>query len=180
MIRHFKGLLLAGLVLVCWFRCPAAETAASSAAQTVKSFQLRNEKYGELLRPKDANNANGTPLVLYSAQPWKCMTWKLHPAGEGQFQLQNHFTSKTFAPEVSGEKIQVRQVPFEKDAAARPTWKFTKLPDGTYQILDAKSGKALTAVPGGDGAREISVQPWHGGEEQKWRLEEIDPRRLTM
>ena len=33
------------------------------------SFQIRNQKYGDLLRPEEANSADGTRIVLYPAQP---------------------------------------------------------------------------------------------------------------
>jgi hypothetical protein len=145
------------------------------------SYQVRNKKFGQLLRPEDANNANGTRIVLYPAQPWKCMTWKFHPAGESTFQLQNHFTSKTFAAETSGEKpLQaVTQVPFAKESDKRPVWQFTKLADGTYKIADAKSGKVLSAAKAESGVR-IVLDTWHEADEQKWELLPIDPKQLTM
>ena len=70
------------------------------------SFQVRSQKYGDLLRPEEANGADGTRIVLYPAQLWKCMTWKLHSSGESRFQLQNHFTSKTFAAETLNLKAE--------------------------------------------------------------------------
>lgn len=147
-----------------------------------KSYQIRNVKYGDLLRPEDARNADGTPIVLYPAQPWKCMTWKLHPAGESRFQLQNHFTSKTFSAQTGDqEAAAVTQVPFSKNPEGRPTWQFTKLKgDGTYKITEVKTGKALTAVKDGNLGMRIVVQAWHDGEDQKWELKEINPKDLTM
>jgi hypothetical protein len=80
----------------------ATMTRAADPAPTpsipLESCQLRNKKFGKLLRPEDASGADGARIVLYAAQPWKCMTWKMHPAGESTFNLQNHFTGKTFAP----------------------------------------------------------------------------------
>jgi len=147
------------------------------------SFQVRNQKYGNLLRPEEANSADGTRMVLYPAQPWKCMTWKLHASGESRFQLQNHFTSKTFAAEAGADNAPapVTQVPFSKKPEERPTWQFTKLTDGSYKITDAKSGKALTAVKEETGSSvRIVVQAWQQSDAQKWKLIEIDPKRLTM
>jgi len=153
----------------------------SATASTPASFQVRNKKFGELLRPEDANSANGTRIVLYPAQPWKCMTWKFHPAGEAAFQLQNHFTSKTFwANAATGDAPQpVLQLPFAKAAGERPTWRFTKLTDGTYKISDAKSGQVLTALRDGSGLRVVA-QPWQDQDAQKWELLPIDPKQLTM
>ena len=147
------------------------------------SFQIRNQKYGDLLRPEEANNADGTRIVLYPAQTWKCLTWKFHANGESGFQLQNHFTSKTFAAEARADKAQaaVTQVPFSKKPEERPTWQLVKLTDGTYRITDTKSGKALTAVKeeAGSGVK-IVARTWREGADQKWELIEIDPKQLTM
>ena len=157
----------------------ACGTAAKSVA--AESFQIRNKKFGDLLRPEDANNANGTRIVLYPAQSWKCLTWKLHPAGDSVFQAQNHFTSKTFEPSAKADAAQppVLQVPFSKEPKERPSWRFTKLPDGLYQIIEVKSGKVLTAVPDGGGARVV-VAPLGQGDDQKWELIKTDPSKLTM
>jgi len=147
------------------------------------SFQIRNQKYGDLLRPEEANSADGTRIVLYPAQTWKCLTWKFHANGESRFQLQNHFTSKTFTAEAGADKAPaaVTQVPFAKKPEERPTWQFTKLADGSYKITYAKSGKALTAVKdeGGSGVK-IVTRAWGEGADQKWELIEIDPKQLTM
>jgi hypothetical protein len=157
---------------------PAAGKAGLSG-----SFQIRNQKYGNLLRPEEANSADGTRIVLYPAQPWKCMTWKLHRAGDSRFQLQNHFTGKTFAAEAGAEKAEaaVTQAPFSKKPEERPTWQLVKLSDGTYKITDTKSGKALTAVKeeAGSGVK-IVARAWREGADQKWELIEIDPKQLTM
>jgi Ricin-type beta-trefoil lectin domain-like len=147
------------------------------------SFQVRNKKFAQLLRPEEANSADGTRLVLYPAQPWKCMTWKLHPAGGSAFTLQNHFTSKTFAaaapPDAKADAVT--QVPFVKQAGSAPVWTFTKLPDGAYKIADSKSGKVLTAVrPENEATAKIVAEEWHEKDEQKWELIPIDPKDLTM
>lgn len=147
-----------------------------------KSFQIRNKKYGELLRPEDASNATGARIVLNPGQPWRCMTWKFYPAGESVFQLQNRFTSKTLAsdPYADGAQIPVTQVPFSKQAPERPKWRFTKLPDGFYQITEVKSGKTLTAVPSEIGRVRIMVMEWAQTDRQKWELIKIDADSLTM
>ena len=158
----------------------AADSVAGGTAAP-ESFQIRNKKFGDLLRPEDANSANGTRIVLYPAQTWKCLTWKLHPAGDSVFQAQNHFTSKTFEPtgKIEGDQAPVVQVPFAKDSKERPSWRFTKLGDGLYQIIEVKSGKALTAVQDGGSARVVAA-PLGPGDEQKWELIKTDPSKLTM
>ncbi|MCX6903304.1 MAG: RICIN domain-containing protein [Verrucomicrobia bacterium] len=136
-----------------------------------------------MLRPKDANGATGTPIVLYSAQPWKCMSWRLQPAGDAAFALKNLFTSKTFAAgsETGAAQPAVTQVPLAKAEGESPAWQFTKLDDGSYKITDSKSGKALTAAKAaGEYEAKVVVAPWQNLDEQKWRLEKMDPKQLTM
>lgn len=161
---------------------PTASDAASPA--TGKSYQIRNKKYGELLRPEEANGADGTPIVLYPAQSWKCMTWKLTSAGAAEFSLQNHFTSKTFAAKTGGDQsaAAVAQVPFGRNPAERPVWQFSKLKDGSYKIVDSKTGKALSAQKSSNGGSnaKIVLEAWTESDAQKWELVEIDPAKLTM
>lgn len=164
----------------------AAETPAASegvSPTSGKSYQIRNKKFGELLRPQDANSADSTPIVLYPAQAWKCMTWKLSSAGASQFSLQNHFTSKTFSAKAAGEQqaTAVTQVPFGKNAAERPAWQFSRLKDGSYKILESISGKALSAQKStSDSDVRIVLEAWNESDAQKWELVEIDPAKLTM
>jgi hypothetical protein len=154
---------------------------AGAKAPTPGTYQLRNQKFKELLRPRDANSAEGTRIVLYSAQPWKCMTWNLQPAGAGAFRLQNLFTSKTIAADSQATQAQQPVIQVRLDKEASPTWQFTKLEDGSYKITESKSGKALTAVKTGDDSEaKITIGPWCDQAEQKWELQKIDPKQLTM
>jgi len=157
----------------------------ASAADSLKpvTYQIRNVKYLDLLRPREANSADGTPIVLYPAQPWKCMTWRLQPTGESTFQLKNLFTSKTFTAqgETNAAGRSVAQVPLPKDAGASCSWQFVKLADGHYKIAEPISGRVLTAVKNlGASEASIVVAPWQDRSEQKWVLEEIAPKDLTM
>lgn len=140
------------------------------------SYQIRNRKFDELLRPENADSANGTHIVLYPAQPWKCMTWKLLPAGKSAFNLQNHFTSKTFEAKTNAAGSAVVQIPLDREISSRPSWIFTKLSDGFYRIVDQRSGECLTA-----GSRDaIQLAPWKELPEQQWELVLTDPAKLTM
>jgi hypothetical protein len=157
--------------------------ANSGKAPEATTYGIRNVKHQDLLRPKDANVATGTPIVSYSAQLWKCMTWRLQPAGESAFHLKNLFTSKTFSAgsDTSGLQPSVTQVPLAKEGGESPAWQFTKLDDGSYKITDSKSGKALTAAKAaGEYEVKIVVAPWQNLDEQKWQLEKMDPKQLTM
>lgn len=166
-----KLMMLAAAVCAMTYFLSAAEDLSGA-----KSYQIRNRKYDELLRPRDANNADGTRIVLYPAQPWKCMTWKLHAAGDSVFQLQNHFTQKTFEVKTNEAGTVLLQVPLNRDPAKRPAWKFEKLSDGFYRISDVASGKCLAAPSEG----AVTLAPVENQREQEWELIETDPAKLTM
>jgi hypothetical protein len=154
----------------------------SRPAPEATTYQIRNLKYQELLRPQDANNADGTPMVLYPAQPWKCMTWQLQPAGESAFRLKNLFTAKTIATGAStNPPPAVVQVPLASPAGEASPWRFIRLDDGSYEITDSHSGGALTAVKAaGESTIKIVAAPWQNSDGQKWGLEKMDPQQLTM
>ena len=179
------NLFMAALAVALGNFSVSAEDAPAKAnpVPEATTYQIRNVKHQDLLRPKDANNATGTPIVLYSAQPWKCMTWRLQPAGESGFHLKNLFTSKTFAAgsDTAAPQPSVTQVPLAKDGGDSPVWQFTKLEDGNYKIADSKSSKVLTAVKhAGEYEVKIVIAPWQNQDEQKWQLEKMDPKQLTM
>jgi hypothetical protein len=176
LIAGFGGL---GITLAAGAADPAPAQKTDPAAA---SYQIRSKKFGDLLRPQDANNATGTPIVLYSAQMWKCMTWKLIPAGDSCFQVQNHFTSKTFAPDAKSDKAPapVTQMPLAGESKDRASWVFTKLSDGSFKVTDPKTGKALTASSNSSSQAAIVLEDWKDKDEQKWELIETDPKKLTM
>lgn len=71
----------------------------TTSAQVIEgTFAIKNVQTGMLLRIKDANKTNGTPLVAYSPVNWKCMTWDFKHVEGQTYQLRNLFTNKTFQP----------------------------------------------------------------------------------
>jgi hypothetical protein len=183
-MKPFKKLIF----LVTLFGCLAGmlaedATVKVSPDQSVEAttYQIRNKKYQELLRPENANGADGTRIVLYSPEPWKCMTWKVQAAAGMGYHFQNLFTSKTFAADADAVQTNpaVTQVPCHHDPDQSPVWHITKLDDGTYKIFDVKTAKVLTAVKE-SGGEKIVVAPWQNGDEQKWELLKMDPQQLTM
>ena len=70
-----------------------------ASAQVINgNYAIKNVQTGMLLRVKDANGKNGTPLVLYNPENWKCMTWDFKHIDGNTYQLQNLLTNKTFQP----------------------------------------------------------------------------------
>jgi hypothetical protein len=175
-----KKLNLFTVILAMVLGCCGAFAGDAPEATT---YQIRNVKHQELLRPRDANSATGTPIVLYPAQPWKCMTWRLQPAGESAFHLKNLFTGKTFSAsaDTNAPTSFVTQIPLTKNGGESSAWSFTKLDDGNYKISDNKSGKVLTAKKSADESEaKIVAALWENQDEQKWILEKMDPKQLTM
>jgi len=177
------GLTMKKVLLAFVFVVSMTFMASAVDSPEATTYQIRNVKYSELLRPRDANNAIGTPIVLYPAQPWKCMTWRLEPTGKSAFQMKNLFTSKTISAGANTNAAQrfVAQVPLVRDAGGSPSWQFTQLADGNYKITEPNSGQALTAIKTEGGSEvKVVVVPWQNQAEQKWILEKIDPKDLTM
>lgn len=143
-----------------------AEKAAPPAEGSL--VQIHNRAFGELLRPRNASKKDGAPIVLYPAQPWKCVTWRVQHQPDGGVVLENQFSLKTLAPAKSAEgKTAVEQVPLL--AAGAPQWRWEALPDGAWKISVPEGGGVLTAEKTSDGLRVI-VAPWTGADAQQWEL----------
>lgn len=73
-------------------------TITTFAQAITGNYAIKNVHTGLLLRIQDANSKNGTPIVGYPAQNWKCMTWRFKQTGNNNYQLQNLFSNKTLQP----------------------------------------------------------------------------------
>ena len=62
------------------------------------TYAIKNVETGMLLRIKDANSKNGTPIVSYNPVSWKCMTWDFQHKEGNTYQLRNLFSGKTLQP----------------------------------------------------------------------------------
>ncbi|WP_343691221.1 RICIN domain-containing protein [Chitinophaga sp.] len=72
---------------------------ATAAAQVIKgTYAIKNVASGMVLRIRDANTANGTPIVPYSPVNWKCVTWDFKNVEGQAYQLRNLFSGKTLQP----------------------------------------------------------------------------------
>jgi hypothetical protein len=149
------------------------------AEQPQGSHMVRNKKYQLMLRPRDANRKDGTPIVLYPSQTWKCMGWRFEPM-PGGVRLVNYFTGKSFEADgpMTG-KPPVIQTPVAPERAEKQTWRFVVLGGGLYRI-ESLSGGVLTAIESeGGGDPQVVLAPWNDLESQKWELLNL-PDRFTM
>jgi hypothetical protein len=149
----------------------AAQT--TSHAQPAGSHGLRNDQYGLFLRPRDASNRTGEPIVLYPYQPWKCMAWRFESSQDG-VRLINYFTSKSFEVDrTSGSKALVQE-PASAEQRQNETLHFIPLGGDLYEIDVQGNAGVLTAVDSdGHGDLRVTVAPWKQMPSQKWHLVDL-------
>jgi len=146
-------------------------------AQIIKgTYAIKNVQNGMLLRIKDANSKNGTPLVAYYPQDWKCMTWDFKSTGENTYQLQNLFSNKTFQP-ITEAKTDVA---FEEQplvaGAANQQYEFISVKKDTYLIK--LKGTDLYVTPAdkkGEVNSAIVLAAKRNSLEQYWTIYEQHP-----
>ena len=144
----------------------AAVPASKPAALAGESHQIASVSRDDLLRPRDASSADGTPIVVYPRQDWRCMTWKFEPAGEDAVRLINYFTHKTFSAEGRDDAAKVTQHAPTKEATDAQRWRFVPAGDGVYRIEQISGGKVLTVTADGD----VVIDQWKQADSQKWKL----------
>ncbi|SDD40337.1 hypothetical protein SAMN05216464_101639 [Mucilaginibacter pineti] len=110
-------------------------------SQDIKgNYAIKNVQTGMLLRIKDAGSKNGTPLVAYYPENWKCMTWNFQSTGKNIYQLQNLLTSKTFQPTAEANAdVAFEEQPLVKDA-----------PNQQYEFIAVKKDTYLIKLKGTD------------------------------
>jgi hypothetical protein len=153
---------------------------APAVPQPQGAHGLRNQQYGLFLRPREASNKDGEPIVLYPQQPWKCMAWKFERAPEG-VRLVNVLTNKSFeADRSSAEKHALIQMPSSPDHQQAETLRFVPLGGDTYEIELLNGSGVLTAIDSdGHGDLRVIVAPWKQSPAQKWQLVDL-PDHFTM
>jgi hypothetical protein len=148
----------------------AGSTGTPSVPPPTGSHGLRNHKYQLFLRPRDASNRDGTPIVLYPQQPWKCMAWKFEEQQDGT-RLVNYFTGKSFEVLQAADGHPLVQQPATSERVKEQSWKFVAVGANLYKIETADGKGVLTAMKSSetDDIRVVA-QPWQGLESQEWEL----------
>jgi hypothetical protein len=142
------------------------------------SHGVRNEQYGLFLRPRDASNRDGEPIVLYPYQPWKCMAWRFESVTAGT-RLVNFFTGKSFELQQADAGKALVQMPSASAHERSETFRFIALQHGLYEIA-GDAGEALTATDiDGHGDVRVVLSPWKNSAAQRWQLVDI-PDHFTM
>jgi hypothetical protein len=152
--------------------------AVAGNAQAIKgTYAIKNVATGKVLRVRDANDANGTPLVSYSPVNWKCVTWDFNNIEGQTYQLTNLFTGKTFQPKqaVPEEGVLMEEQPVVSQKA---TQQYDFLPVEENSYLIRMKGTDLYLTPADEkGATNsgILLATKKNSALQRWTLEEQHP-----
>ncbi|HEY0608295.1 MAG TPA: RICIN domain-containing protein [Chitinophaga sp.] len=143
-----------------------------SIAQEFKggAFQLENKATRLLLRPRDANNADGTQIVVYPKYDWRCLTWDITPAGYANiFTFRNYFTNKTFQPTAGvTENTPVLQAAIRPSATLQQ-WDVIKV-EGDYYKISAHGSELVMTVEGSGTNAKVVLKKWDRSAAQLWKL----------
>lgn len=110
-------------------------------AQVIKgTYAIKNAATGMLLRIRDANTANGTPVVGYNPVNWKCMTWDFQHTDGNTYQLRNLFSGKTLQPQQTpAENATMEEQPLVNNA-----------PGQQYEFIPATKDNYFIRLKGTD------------------------------
>ncbi|WP_316830483.1 RICIN domain-containing protein [Pedobacter aquatilis] len=148
-------------------------TTMGIAQEISGNYAIKNLETGLLLRVKDANSKNGTPLVAYEPQNWKCMTWDFISAGDNVYQLKNLFTGKTFQQKAGSDGSTLEEQPLEKGKEAQ-LYTFEAVGENIYRIklkgstLYLTNNKAEVNAP-------IVLKPKTTDKNQLWQIYQQSP-----
>jgi hypothetical protein len=146
-------------------------------AQHIKgNYAIKNVQTGMLLRVKDADSKNGTPLVAYHPENWKCMTWSFKNTGSNTYQLQNLFTNKTFQPSAEAAvNVAFEEQPLVVNAPNQQ-YEFIEEKKGTYLIKLKDTDLYITpADPKGSVNSAIILAKRRDTPDQYWSIYEQSP-----
>ncbi|MEP6951455.1 MAG: RICIN domain-containing protein [Ginsengibacter sp.] len=146
-------------------------------SQVIKgTYAIKNVKTGMLLRIKDANKSDGTPLVAYSPVNWKCVTWNFNHLDDQTYQLENLLTGKTIQSAnqtpSSGDALEQRPI----SNAVIQQYEF--IPDGKNVYLIKLKGSDLYITPSDDKGTinaPIILLKRNNSKLQQWTIYEQHP-----
>ncbi len=149
---------------------------AASAQAITGTYAIKNEQTGMLLRIKDANKANGTPLVSYTPVNWKCMTWDFKQTDGSTYQLRNLFSGKTFQPQsAAAAGVAMEEQPL-MTGNAQQQYEFIAV--GKNKYLIRLKGTELYITPADDNGivnGAIVLAPKSNNKLQQWAIYEQHP-----
>ena len=148
----------------------------ASAQPITGTYAIKNAQTGMLLRIKDANKANGTPLVSYNPVNWKCMTWDFKETAENTYQLRNLFSGKTFQPQSAATAgVAMEEQPL---LAGNAQQQYEFIAAGKNSYLIRLKGTELYITPADDKGTvngAIVLVPKNNSKLQQWMIYEQHP-----
>lgn len=137
------------------------------------SFAIHNSETGKNLRPYSANTSDGTDIVLYPHNWWKCLTWEFIHVEGTSYQLKNLYTGKTFEPVSEAEDgVALWQQPL--DGESSQYWEFLKQDDETY-LIRLQDTELFITLSSEETDSPIILKSKQDGSTQKWILKEQYP-----
>ena len=157
--------------------CLLAICLISAKAQTIQgTYAIKNVQTGMLLRIKDANTKDGTPLVSYDPEDWKCMTWDFKQVDGNTYQLKNLLSGKTFEPAGTlSAGTSLHEEPLSTTATTQQ-YEFEQVAKDTYTIK--LKGTDLYVTPSDEKGRtnsSIILSPKSGSKLQQWTIYQQSP-----
>lgn len=152
-------------------------SAAFVFAQDIKgNYAIKNVQTGMLLRIKDANSKNGTPIVAYYPENWKCMTWNFKKTEANTYQLQNLFSSKTLQPiGAAGANVAFEEQPLIA-GDAKQQYEFIAVKKDIYMIKLKGTDLYITPADGKGAVNSaIILTAKKGTPDQLWNIYEQAP-----
>jgi len=147
-------------------------------AQVIRgTYAIKNVQTGMLLRIKDANGSNGTPLVAYSPVNWKCVTWDFKHVEGNTYQLKNLYTGKTFQPkaESSSQGVVLEQQPLTA-LQQNQLYEFIVVEKNVYMIRAKNTDLFITAADKDNTSNSgITLAKKDGSKLQYWTIYEQHP-----
>src|ERR1700754_1323573 len=151
-------------------------SAQTQPAPVHGDFALKNVRTGKYVRIKDANGAGGTPIVAYSPENWKCVTWQFQPSATGSYTLKNLLSGKTLQP-LKGETKPGTALE-ERPLNTQKPQEYELIAAGKEQYRIRLKGTNLFLTPSdpkGAINSSIVLQPEQAGDLQEWVLIEQHP-----
>ncbi|NLR63837.1 RICIN domain-containing protein [Chitinophaga varians] len=146
------------------------------AQQISGTYAIRNVQTGILLRIRDADTRNGTPIVAYSPVNWKCVTWDFKHVADSTYQLVNLYSGKTLQPAsavTAGTTLEEQPV-----VAGENNQEYEFIPAGKDHYLVKLKGTNLYLTPADDKGTvnaPIVLAPANNTTLQHWTLKEQHP-----
>lgn len=141
------------------------------------TYAIKNVQTSLVLRIKDAQIKDGTPLVAYRTVKWKCVTWEFQKVQNQTYRLKNLFTGKTF--QVKGNHPEVNSRLEQQPLAENEIQYYQFISAGNDSYYIKLLGTDLYLTPGSPVGKVnspiILANKIEGGNLQKWVINEQHP-----